>query len=422
MSERLKHRKCGFCQGSVPVDYTECPYCEKSLEPYGLIQQVLAQLLPKDRPMTRVLAGFAIALYALMGLVAGGTALIAPSTYTLIHFGAMFPPYIAEGQWWRLVTALFLHGDLTHIGFNLWALWTLGPLIENSFGKARYLLAFLVTGVVSTLVSLLWSSIALGFAESVTIPMLFTPETVSTFTTPSVGMSGALTGLIGVGIAAGHKVSTPMGLEVRNQLMKWMGFIVVFGLLVPGIDNAAHFGGFFAGLAIGYLLPLRGRAKRAGGFFFDALAVVCAVVIVGSVVLQGVGMPRQYPADLKRYPTAIFGSIVRSANLEDPVFIATQKACREASRKIEGLSAAAPAQVERATLNCEELKYFEPMNPYNYIATAQAALLRGGQGEACRDLEIAGRIVTNGLRGVPKPLKAQEMVRINQSLDALKCR
>ncbi|MEL6178887.1 MAG: rhomboid family intramembrane serine protease, partial [Myxococcota bacterium] len=309
------------------MEYTTCPYCDKSLEPYGPAHRLLEAILPEEQPITRSLIASMVGVYVLMGLVAGGTAIIAPSVYTLIHFGAMFPPYIVEGQWWRLVTALFLHGDLMHLGFNLYGLWILGPLIENSFGRARYLWAFAVSGVVSTLCSFAWSALAIHVAEVITIPLVFTPTTVSTFATPSVGMSGALTGLIGVGIAAGHKVNNPMGLEIRNQLLSWMGFIVVFGLVMPGVDNAAHFGGFLAGLGLGSIMPLKDRAQRIGGTVYGVLGALAAALMVGALVLQGIAMPRNYPPDLDFYPTAIFGNVLRPADRDDSTFINAIQGC-----------------------------------------------------------------------------------------------
>ncbi|MBH25790.1 MAG: hypothetical protein CMH57_15395 [Myxococcales bacterium] len=421
MPAPLKHRKCGYCRGSVPVEYTECPYCEKPLEPYGPIHRWLDAILPEEQPITRGLMVLAVMVFALMGLVAGGTSIIAPSTYTLIHFGAMFPPYIMEGQWWRLVTALFLHGDLLHIGFNLYGLWIVGPLIENSFGRARYLTAFLLTGVVSTLCSFLWSSLAPQLAQVITIPMLFTPETVSTFSTPSVGMSGALTGLIGVGIAAGHKVNNPMGLEIRNQLLSWMGFIALFGLLMPGVDNAAHLGGFLAGLGMGYVMPLKDRAQRVGGMIFGALGGLSVAIIFGALIGHGVAMPREYPPDLARYPTAIFGNVLRPADPEDPTFNNPRDACGVAIEELEATPEPSQELITRARVNCVESRYYEPMNPYWYLASAAALTADKDRDGACRELKVGRRVLDVGMRSLEPSLRGALASRFEQMSAAIGC-
>ena len=151
----------------------------------------------------------------------------------LLRLGAK-SPYILVGQWWRLVTAIFLHAGLLHIGMNLWCLFDLGPEVESLFSTAKFMVFYLVTGVLGFVLSLWWRPMGM-----------------------SIGASGAVCGLIGVLIGAsfhhGH-----LGKAYRGQLWRWVIYIAIFGIFLP-IDNAAHFGGLIAGIAPG--LPGAGRRR-----------------------------------------------------------------------------------------------------------------------------------------------------------------
>lgn len=424
MTSSPTHRKCAFCGAVAPIHDTACPRCAKSFEPHGPLGRALDAVLPDDRPVTKLIVGAAVAAFAMMGLVAGGTALIAPSVYTVIHFGALFPPYLVEGQLWRLITTIFLHGDLMHIGFNLYGLWVVGPLIERSFGKARYLVAFLVSGVVASLCSAGWSSVALKLASTISIPFIFNPDTVTTFSTPSVGMSGALTGLIGVGIAAGHKVNNASGQTIRDQLVRWMGMIVLFGLIVPGVDNAAHIGGFVAGLGLGFLFPLKDRARRLGGLLSQAAAAACLLAIVASFALHVRSMPLQYPADLDLYPTQVFGNTLRQSNPKDPVVASARTACFNAQTDLENLPPnTKPSPKLRATLleECHAIRTMEPMNPAWYLTYGVALHHNGDTEGACTNLSTAQLMLDRGLRPSMGKFRDQLVPLVAKQLDAFKC-
>ncbi len=381
MSEKAESfNKCGHCQGMFPADYTECPYCGKSVESYGVFDRIANSFLPKDRPMTKILAGLAVAVYLLMGLVAGGASIASPSLYTLIHFGAMFPPYVVEGEVWRLVTALFLHGDVLHIGFNLYALWIVGALVENSFGKSRFLLAFVVTGILSTVASFLWGFVAGDFAAAVPVPFLLDPANSATFATPSEGMSGALT----------------------------------------GIDNAAHMGGFVAGLLLGLVLPLAGTASRTTGYIFGSAAAACGVAIVASLVLHGVNMPREYPNDVEAYPQGVFGMTVREADLSGDSVQGPWNACTTALKDIEAgmkpIGDADPLE-KRAVQACDELRYVFPVDPTPYIWSAVAHAADNDKDGACTRARTAELMAEHGLRKteVPRNRLVVESVKLKAS-------
>jgi rhomboid protease GluP len=158
--------------------------------------------------------------------LAGGDAITAA--------GANYGPAIREGQYWRLVTSMFLHGGIVHLALNGWALWQLGSLLELLMGSPRMLLIYFASGIAGSLAS-------------------------ATFThTPSVGASGAIFGLLGALIAfllRRRGALTPQGKSILMQLVGWAAINVFFGFSTPGIDNSAHLGGGAAGLLLGFGLP-----------------------------------------------------------------------------------------------------------------------------------------------------------------------
>jgi rhomboid protease GluP len=156
--------------------------------------------------------------------------------------GENYGPAIQAGQYWRLVTSMFLHGGLLHLALNAWALFQLGSLVELLMGSPRMLLVYFVTGIAGSLAS-------------------------ATFTkAPSVGASGAIFGLLGALIAfllRRRGALTPQGKSILMQLVGWAVINVIFGFSIPGIDNSAHLGGGAAGLLLGFLLPESRRTLPA---------------------------------------------------------------------------------------------------------------------------------------------------------------
>jgi rhomboid protease GluP len=160
----------------------------------------------------------------------------------LTEAGANFGPQVREGQYYRLVTSMFLHGSLLHLALNGWALFQLGALFELLAGSPRMLLVYFVTGIAGSLAS-------------------------ATFTqVHSVGASGAIFGLLGGLIAfllRRRGALTPQGKAILMQLLFWAAVNVFFGFSDPQIDNAAHLGGCAAGLLLGFVLPERRQLAPA---------------------------------------------------------------------------------------------------------------------------------------------------------------
>ena len=207
--------------------------------------------------LTHVLFGANVAVFLAMAL-AGGSVMDF-SGKVMVSFGANYGPYTLSGDWWRLLTYMFLHGGLMHIAFNMWCLWDLGALCESLYGRWTYASVYLLTGIAAGVASVGWNPAVL-----------------------SVGASGAIFGLAGALIASFYlgEFSLP-SIAIRGTLRSlvfFVGFNVFFGSLFPGIDNAAHAGGLVSGLILGALIarvaPEQDRpVRRFAVLFFVVLLV-----------------------------------------------------------------------------------------------------------------------------------------------------
>jgi rhomboid protease GluP len=229
--------------------------------------------------LTQVLVGVNIAVFmAMIAASANPVSFIDPrhefSQQVSVHFGANYGPLTLSGDWWRLFTYMFLHGSLLHIGFNMWCLLDLGRLCESLYGRWSYAAIYFTTGLAGGIASIAWN-----------------PEVWS------VGASGAIFGLAGALIASFYlgEFSLPRFAiqSTLKSLLFFAGFNLIFGFVVPGIDNSAHIGGLVTGLALGAVIarlapqsdsPLR-RATVVG-------VVVIAVLAAGLGVRQWRGGPK----------------------------------------------------------------------------------------------------------------------------------
>jgi len=182
----------------------------------------------------------------------------------MVRFGANFGPFTLSGEWWRLFTYMFLHGGLMHIAFNMWCLWDLGALCESLYGRWTYAAIYLLTGVAAGLASVGWN-----------------PGTLS------VGASGAIFGLAGALIASFYlgEFSVPrIAIQgTLRSLLFFVGFNVLFGTMMSGIDNAAHGGGLVSGLILGALIAR--VAPQPDNLVRRASVLLFMVLIVGGAAL-----------------------------------------------------------------------------------------------------------------------------------------
>ena len=265
--------------------------------------------------LTQILLGANVMIFAAM--VASSTNPIAFANpfqeFSLrlsVHFGANYGLYTLSGDWWRLVTYMFLHGSLMHIAFNMWCLWDLGALCESLYGRWSFAGIYLITGVAGGVGSLAWN------------PGVW-----------SVGASGAIFGLAGALIASFYlgEFSLPRVAisGTLRSLVFFVGFNVLFGSLFPGIDNACHAGGLISGLILGALIarvapehdaPLR----RASVVLIVALAVMASAVGVQRWRGGSMGVARALASisenDPNRRITELQAIVKQQPNLADAHF------------------------------------------------------------------------------------------------------
>jgi rhomboid protease GluP len=212
--------------------------------------------------LTQVLLGANVMVFIAMVLASGPS--LDFSGEVMVRFGANFGPFTLSGQWWRLLTYMFLHGGLMHIAFNMWCLWDLGALCESLYGRWTFAAIYLITGIAGGLASVGWNPGIL-----------------------SVGASGAIFGLAGALIASFYlgEFSVPKAAiqGTLRSLLFFVGFNVLFGSMVSGIDNACHAGGLVSGLILGAMIARiapqhNNPGRRASVLLFMVLILGSAAV------------------------------------------------------------------------------------------------------------------------------------------------
>ena len=256
---------CPDCMIPAPVGH-HCPTCveEARKEFRKGPGRRIAVANAKAVSATKVLVVAIVAMFAVEVVVIGLPSLIgfneAPPE-KLYQLGGALGFSIAAGQYWRMLTSIFLHGGLIHIAFNLYALWIFGQVVEDELGRWRLLAIFFVTGL---------------FA-SATSYLLAPPNVVG------VGASGAIFGIFGAFVAFNwRRRGTALG---AARLRAAIGILVLNAVLGIGfagaIDWQAHAGGFVAGLVAGF------AAEGFGRFRNERLAFVlgCAGLLAATVVM-----------------------------------------------------------------------------------------------------------------------------------------
>lgn len=171
-----------------------------------------------------------------------------PNSQALALMGWAEIGQLMQGNWWILITAMFLHGGVLHILFNMLWVRDLAPQTEILFSPHKMVIIYVLSGIGGNLAALYTPIIA---RSVLMIPMN---------SYPVVGASGAVFGLIGAIIAFGRKRGGLWGRQIARQLGMWAAILIAMGFIFPGISNAGHIGGFVSGYLIGRILPLQSKA------------------------------------------------------------------------------------------------------------------------------------------------------------------
>jgi rhomboid protease GluP len=280
-----ENRVCPHCHAINAKDARVFSRCEKLLSsrPVQILERVGILYLSWWSVSTLLGIAMVVIYGRLMGHAGGGLdSVISMDTATLFRLGASFAGAYHQGEWWRLLTVVFLHAGLWHLGFNLFALSQLGPFVEEIFGRRRMILFFVFTGIVVSFGSLLLRA-AIGIIDG-TIPDV----------SIAIGASGAIMGLMGIMAGWGQQDGTSAGRRARNFSLEWAIYTMVFGWLI-GADNGAHGAGFLAGGLIGiFCRPQRLSAEIATPLLAIG-SVFSTVVAVGAVVACLLPIPYPLP-------------------------------------------------------------------------------------------------------------------------------
>jgi len=269
-NQQPRPKICPNCGSLVGISATRCHQCGTNLRfSMAAVSKGLSGLFGGHAPVTTVLLIVNLLMFAVefMAMAAAGqggglTILWGMGGEAAYRLGSSFPYSIfVLHEWYRLVTAMYLHGGLIHIGFNLMVLMDIGPVVEELYGSARYFFLYTMTGIV-------------GF--------LFSAYSGHN----SLGASAPILGLVGLMIAITTKRSGAEAQQMRSRLISWVVSIFVFGFLVPGVDNWAHGGGLLAGFLLGRLFadhaPMTPSERRTA----YALGWLAAVIVASSFVLM----------------------------------------------------------------------------------------------------------------------------------------
>jgi len=253
---------CGECQTIAPVG-VHCPECVReargsypaSVRPIG--RRIGRAFSPTNgRPVvTYVIIGLCLVIYGIQFLTGGDSS---PVTKDLIY-----APVYTPTQPWRMLTSLFIHESIIHVGFNMYSLYVVGPALESMLGRVRYTALFLVA----------------GFAGSVGVLLIAPADQLV------LGASGAIFGLFG----AYFVIARRLGGNATYFLV-----IIVLNLVIgfipgSGIAWQAHVGGLVAGVAVAFIyLETRSRARRPAQVLLVAavVAILVLVTIVKSSLLS----------------------------------------------------------------------------------------------------------------------------------------
>lgn len=261
MSQSHSRRLCPYCRALNSRDQQRCVRCERRL-PGPLLTplvEALAAMGATGAPVTVLFLVINLAVFAAMHTAPEQVSRLVrgASAFRLGEFGAVVSPY-TDSEWWRLVSASFVHIGLLHLAMNMVALVHFGRAAERLIGSGRYALTYVVTGIVGILISIKVSDEPLATA----------------------GASAALFGVIGL----------LLGWMLERRDERWKNFViqaVVYGLAfgyLGGANNVAHLGGLGAGVVAGFVFarerrPYRRQRMAAAAGILSVLVVVYSLVM-----------------------------------------------------------------------------------------------------------------------------------------------
>lgn len=254
---------CQACRGLIAASVRTCPLCGRDSVPAAPARTITHAGSP--RFFTLLLITINVAIFVMMSVVDSGrggqdgSIVNAASTPVLLDFGERSVGLIASGQWWRLITPIFIHLGVIHLLFNNIALFQIGPLVEESLGSQKFIFAYLACGIVGNL-----GSYAFGINGA--------------------GASGAIFGLIALAAVYGYRMGGIAGRSLMKQMAMWAGIGLIMGQAIHA-DNVNHIAGLITGVGLGFALSLEHPATARLSFAWNSAAIASIALVAGSFVM-----------------------------------------------------------------------------------------------------------------------------------------
>ena len=254
---------CPNCRKLISTDELRCPYCGISKPGSWWKNNLLTQGVSSADQIVKAIIYANIGMYIisllfnsrLPGLSFNPFYILSPENRSLLFLGATGTvPVDNVHGWWTLVSANYLHGGILHILFNMFAFRQIALLVSREYGVYRMFIIYALSGII-------------GFRISYLAGVTFT-----------IGASAAICGLIGAALYYGKSRGGAYGQAIYRQIGGWALGIMLFGFVVPGINNWGHGGGIFAGAIFGFFMGYNERTKE--GLLHKILAGTCAIITV----------------------------------------------------------------------------------------------------------------------------------------------
>ena len=251
---------CAQCNQLVGINEETCPFCGAWRPGLFGWAPVLRTVVGGHLDLITLIVGAAVTLYALALLLqpeaimnpTGLLSILSPGGRALYQLGMTGGVAWQLGWWWTLLTAIYLHGGLLHIVFNVMWIRNLGPAAADAYGPARTFVLFNISGAVGFLVSNFMSGV------------------------PTIGASGAIFGLLAALIVYGRKRGASM---MTQQLWQWAIILGIFGFVMPSVNNWAHGGGFAGGWVTAHLMGFSDEHRESTGVLLTSLLLIALTAI-----------------------------------------------------------------------------------------------------------------------------------------------
>ncbi|MFD2630832.1 rhomboid family intramembrane serine protease [Oceanobacillus kapialis] len=279
----------------------------------------------------------------------------------LIASGAKYNPYIMDGEWWRIISSMFLHIGVFHLLMNMMAVYYLGSTVERIYGSGRFLFIYFLAGIGGGLASFAFS------------------------TNVSAGASGALFGLFGALLFFGLIYKRIFFQTMGTGILTILAINIVFGFVVPQIDYSAHLGGLVAGFIASAIVHLPGKRKLST----QLGAILVYIAIIGGLAIYGM----QHNGNSQAYDLMQIDELMQEENFQEVIDIATEGLNKEGELEANLLFQRSYAHIQIGNYEQaqEDLERTIEMDDTFAEAHYNLAILYGNQGDLTKAREAIER-------------------------------